>query len=96
MNVVHVTIGNSDDRLTQRAWSAYVHDVTTVVRDYCSEIYGVFASDSVSCYQNMHISARVADENILKLRGRLIGLRGMYHQSSIAFLVVDDDATEMI
>lgn len=49
---VYVTIGNSDDKLTQAEWARYYAAVDTLIRSSVSRVWGAWVSESTSRYQN--------------------------------------------
>lgn len=49
---VYVSIGNSDDKLTQREWNQFWLEVAGVLAPAMKEIRGIWFSDSTSAYQN--------------------------------------------
>lgn len=85
---VYVSIGNSDDKLTQKEWSRFCADLRAIVRAYQNETYGTWYSACDSEWQNMCIGFRVADsiadEELNSLRNELSLLSKLYNQDSIA------------
>lgn len=49
---IHVSIGNSDDKLSQSRWSMFCSLVDRAINDNCEEIHGRFYSPSSARYQN--------------------------------------------
>lgn len=90
----YVSIGNSDDKLSQREWSDFVADFRRVMTRYASEIYGVWYSAPDAEYQNMCIAAAVRPGSVDVLRGDLTEMREHFQQDSVAWAFVDE--TEFI
>lgn len=93
-STIHLAIGNSDDKLTQKEWSSYTKIILDTVKMCSWQIYGVWFSNPDSEYQNMAVSfvlqASVSVENF---RGMLRAIREEYRQDSIAW---NESITEMI
>lgn len=89
-----ISIGNSDDKLSQRQWAAFQIDVRYHLRDIDADIYGSWHSYPDSIYQNACFCFELPDEQIPELKNVLSILAEDYKQDAIAFNVVT--ATEMI
>lgn len=87
MSPVYVSIGNSDDKLTQLDWYRFVNLLQGAVRLESSQVYGVWFSEPASQYQNMCMAAEVDKRSMTKLRKRLAGLAADFRQDSIALAV---------
>lgn len=89
MATVYISIGNSDDKLTQAAWSNFVSDVIGWA-DWATEeggrIHGVFYSLPDSRYQNMCVQIEAHEDVLARLRRVLPQLAAKYNQDSIAWL----------
>lgn len=88
---VYISIGNSDDKLTQAEWSAYVRDLLSLV-DWVTDdptdggrLYGVWFSATDSPYQNMCVCLDPAPDWLGNFRKRLGELAAKYRQDSIAW-----------
>lgn len=91
---VHVAIGNSDNKLTQRQWFNFHHDTNAAIAAAAIEIYGAWVSPSASPYQNAGWAFRAIDDNYReRLRGWLSELAEQYEQDSIAW---NESVTEHI
>ncbi len=92
MITVYLTIGNSDDKLSQAAWSAYCDDVTYVVnaaaRDGGRVHAACFSSPTVP-WQNAIWCVELDDGRAAVLRRALALLARRYRQDSIAWAQVD-------
>lgn len=49
---LYITIGNSDDQLTQAEWSEFIMHVWLVLTDIAETIHGVWFSEPSRPYQN--------------------------------------------
>ena len=98
--VVYISIGNSDDKLTQFQWSAYVGDVSFVVRRAAElpggALHGAWLSEPSSQWQNacwaLQLPADAASVEHLKMR--LAEVADQFRQDSIAWAVAPN--TEFI
>lgn len=98
--VVYISIGNSDDKLTQFAWSTYVADVDEVVRRAAEAplgaVRGRWLSEPASEWQNacwaLQLPADMAP--IYTLKHELAAIAVAFNQDSIAWAVAPE--TEFI
>lgn len=93
VNVV-IAIGNSDNHLTQEAWSRYWHSVDGMVENLNDvEVHGRWMSEANSRYQNaawsIVLSASLADA----MKESLADVAAAFEQDTIAWL---EGTTEMI
>jgi hypothetical protein len=85
MATVYISIGNSDDKLTQLQWHAFHAAVNALVRRFASRIYGDWVSPSTEMWQNACIAAEIPAEHIDVLKA-LLGRHAFdYLQDSIAW-----------
>jgi hypothetical protein len=91
---VYVSIGNSDDKLSQKEWAEFVRDFNRSMRRYATQIYGEWYSNPAARYQNACIAAAIQDGVVDVLRGELTEMRTYYGQDSVAWAVVGE--TEFI
>ena len=93
---VYVTIGNSDNKLTQAEWSDFVYavgvEVELTAEDW--EIYGEWHSLGNSQYQNAVFSAPIPEDRLDDLRLNLRELARRFKQDSIAFAVAKSELLE--
>lgn len=94
MSTVYVSIGNSDDKLTQADWAKYVGDFHEVMAELATRIYGVWLSEPSSEYQNACIAAEINPADIEVCKDELTTLRQGFRQDSIAWAVAPE--TEFI
>lgn len=84
---VYVSIGNSDDKLTQQEWSHYAGNLVGVMRQHATQIYGEWYSAPDSPYQNACVAAAVPPGSVDQLRAELTTVRTDYGQDSAAWAV---------
>jgi hypothetical protein len=85
MSTVYVSIGNSDNKLTQAEWAEFGRDFRRSIRRYASEVYGEWHSSPTSAFQNACIAFAVPVGKVEALRGELTEMREYYQQDSIAW-----------
>lgn len=83
---VYVSIGNSDDKLSQRRWVEFIEDVSIILDDHSRVIHGAWYSEPKSFFQN---ACWCFEPKILiaavDMRDRLRLLAAKYGQDSIAW-----------
>jgi hypothetical protein len=86
---VYISIGNSDDRLTQAQWSDFVAEARDEVRQHAAEVHGDWLSASDSRYQNACWCAVIPADGVAEasLRRRMAALRKRFGQDSAAWAV---------
>jgi hypothetical protein len=92
--IVFISIGNSDDKLTQRRWSQYVKRVD-VLLELCDPIHGRWFSEPDSPYQNACWCVEFSGtpgiseiEWIQRVRQSLRSIAAEFDQDSIAWAEV--------
>lgn len=83
LTTVYVSIGNSDDKLTQAEWSNFLHSFRECMAKFAVEVYGDWASEPSSSYQNACMA--IATETPRTLKAALTMLRKEYRQDSLAW-----------
>jgi hypothetical protein len=97
MAVVYISIGNSDDKLTQRQWSGFVAAVGGAVSRAAvmpgGRVHGAWTSGNHLPHQNACWCLQLpADERFVTvLRVRLGRLARRFRQHSIAWAVADTE-----
>lgn len=92
MITAYVTIGNSDDKLSQAAWSAFCDDVTYAVSSaaqHGGQVHAACFSSPTVPWQNGIWCAELDDAGAGALRTALRRLAHRYRQDSIAWAQVD-------
>lgn len=82
---VYVSIGNSDDKLTQARWSAFHERVTLACRNYARQVFGQWLSAPASEYQNACIAFAIEADEVSWLKKELASVAESYEQDSIAW-----------
>ncbi|GAB3156423.1 hypothetical protein GCM10027258_62840 [Amycolatopsis stemonae] len=85
---VYVSIGNSDDKLTQAEWARYVAQFRSLMLVDAAHVHGVWFSEPGSPYQNACVCAELPAAKVPDLRRSLTGLRDHYRQDSVAWAEV--------
>lgn len=80
-----IQIGNSDDKLTQKEWHSFVHEVVISVGMFASKIYFNGGSECSCPWQNHAWVLEVQPRNLERLRKRLLVIRQNFKQESIAW-----------
>lgn len=88
---VYVSIGNSDDKLSQAQWSTYCQVVNIRVRRFADVIYGVWYSLSNDAWQNACWAFRIRESEAVKLKNRLQDACMDFGQDSIAWAVASTE-----
>jgi hypothetical protein len=91
-DVFYISIGNSDDKLTQAEWSDFVGQTDAAVREY-AHVHGAWHSAPDSRWQNACWCVEVSTTFKVGpaergLRATLARLAGRYRQDSIALALV--------
>jgi hypothetical protein len=82
---VYVSIGNSDDRLSQAQWSEFHGLFTALIRRAATRILGDWLSASNSRWQNACIGFELSGEKADRLKAALADLAAQFQQDSIAW-----------
>jgi hypothetical protein len=99
--IVYVSIGNSDDGLSQTAWAQYCYNVNAAIRRRTTfpsshvHQHGEWYSLANSAYQNacwrLEFGATPAGQQSMQaLRNDLVDIAGQFGQESISWAVVGD------
>ena len=94
MTTVYVSIGNSDDKLSQREWADFISDTADTIAPAAEQIHGAWFSAPDQPWQNMSICFEIGEASVDGLKGSLEQLAADYRQDSIAWAVVAE--TEFI
>lgn len=92
--LVYVTIGNSDDRLTQQKWCRFVSRTTAVIYTYATQVYGCWHSESAGPFQSACFGFDIAEGSMAPLRTALESLRISFEQDSIAWAVATPEMVQ--
>jgi hypothetical protein len=82
----YITIGNTDNKLTQQEWSAFITDVVMLVLEHASEVHFAGFSHPSAPYQNACWCVDFkSDADRVNARSVLQLIKGKYRQDSIAW-----------
>lgn len=82
---VYASIGNSDDKLSQREWSNFVAELAFIVDSYADEVYGWWFSKPDAPWQNAVVAFLLDTRKTDHVRARMSKLRAAYRQDSVAW-----------
>jgi hypothetical protein len=88
---VYISIGNSDDKLSQFEWSAFCKDTNEEVLGAAVRVLGIWFSDPSSPYQNCCWGIDLDDADAPRLKRRLALVAGWFRQDSIAWAVASTE-----
>lgn len=88
---VYVSIGNSDDKLSQREWSEFYEETDDLVGFAAAKVHGRWTSAPTDAYQNACWCVELDLDDAENLRKDLPGLAYRYRQDSIAWAVATTD-----
>jgi hypothetical protein len=83
--IVYISIGNSDDKLSQAEWSDFVQDVSDAIGDDSLARHGEWLSSPSSRWQNACWATQIHDAQVPSLKRELIRIAGEYRQDSIVW-----------
>lgn len=86
MSTVVIQVGNTDDKLSQREWSAYIKQVRGVVGSHCGQVHFDGGSSCDSPWQNLCIVAEIYDPDRQALLDNLKRVRRLFNQDSVAVI----------
>lgn len=85
-NSYAVSIGNSDDKLSQREWVMFCIHLEDAVKAYAREVFFVGYTGPDSSYQSFTITFSATPRSRNDLWHELSSLCSRYHQDSIAVI----------
>lgn len=86
----YITIGNSDNKLSQQDWSAYCYLVEKLVQSYATHVFFMGYTLPNGDYQNACFSFATTPEVMTMIRGSLRNVARQFRQDSIALAVVGE------
>lgn len=89
--IVYISVGNSDDKLTQHEWSIMVKRTDDAVRDAASAVHGFWLSSGDSRWQNACWCIELNPEHEAlnaRLRRTLAWIAHTHHQDTISWAEV--------
>ena len=85
---VYVSIGNSDDKLSQRRWHEFWVSVRNVtVREFAERVHGEWPSIGIGPYQNACICMEIDVADVEACKASLAQVAAEFGQDSIAWAV---------
>ena len=86
MITIYVSIGNSDDKLTQDEWRSYQLEVRAFLRKHAEQVHGEWYSTPISQYQNACFCVVLRDGDKAEfVKMQLAEVRERYRQDSAAW-----------
>lgn len=89
MITVYVSIGNSDDKLSQICWSAFCDDVAYLINSRATHVHAACFSASAAPWQNAIWCLELPEDQAPQLQAGLSRLARRYRQDSIAWAQTD-------
>ncbi len=87
--IAYISIGNSDDKLTQQEWHLFFGQTALLLRRHAQTVHGQWASEPASAWQNACWCIEVgAPTTVEFIKAELVGLALLYRQDSIAWAEV--------
>jgi len=84
---IYASIGNSDDKLTQREWSQFLRAFLAGIRMHAAEIHGEWHSSPTAPFQNACVCFEIVECEAEDLRDLFGRMAHQYRQDSIAWAV---------
>lgn len=85
MNIV-ISVGNTDNKLTQQEFSNYVKQIDALVETYCTQKHFFGGSNTYDAWQNVTWLCDIEQINLGNLEVHLSFARRYFKQDSIFFL----------
>lgn len=82
---IHLGVGNSDNKLTQREWADFLSSLNDLVFLYTSNILGWWYSGPAEPWQNACVAFTLNPLRRTDFRAELVTLRKQYQQDSVAW-----------
>lgn len=87
--IAYISIGNSDDKLTQARWAEFYRATNILLRAY-GNVHGQWVSEPASAWQNACWCLEFEDTGPFPLKKELAGLAKTFDQDSIAWAEVPE------
>ena len=85
MKTVTIQIGNSDDKLSQVRWSAFVNHTAQAISKHADEVHFHGTSPGDAVWQNAAWVCEVKETELDALKARMTAVREEFEQTSIAW-----------
>jgi hypothetical protein len=82
---VYISIGNSDDKLTQAEWAEFYRRTNLAIRNFVEAVHGQWVSEPASAWQNACWCIEITELRAYTLKHHLSVLAAEYRQDSIAW-----------
>ena len=89
MKTIVVSIGNSDNKLTQQKWADFIVDVDYEFGLWVNQYYFNGGSNGCAPYQNWTLSGEIDERLVEPLLSALTEIKLNYNQESIAIVIGD-------
>lgn len=83
-----VSIGNSDDKLTQKEWNRFVEDVIDTLGE-AGKVHFFGGASTFAPWQNVAWVVEIEPKNVDAAVNKIIGIRKRYSQDS-AFVMIGE------
>lgn len=90
---IYISIGNSDNKLSQHQWANFHNAVSYVVCATAKTVWGEWVSESTSEFQNACWGVAVYSDAIPNLKAKLAQLAHVYKQDAIMWAEVTNMET---
>lgn len=85
MITVYISIGNSDDKLTQADWASFYREACVAIRDAATTVHGQWVSEPTSAWQNACWCIEIGPAQASSLKAKLAEIAGFYIQDCVAW-----------
>lgn len=91
--IIYISIGNSDDKLTQKEWAQFNIAILVRIKPLATVIHGEWSSASWAPYQNACWCLEFPDDHAILTEARevLAEIREEFRQESIAWAVAETE-----
>ncbi len=86
MTTTTIILGNTDDKLPQTRWAAYIENITNALNEYEIHYQYTGSSDGHQPWQNYCLVINCEEEDFPKIKDDLTTIRKAYDQYSIAII----------
>lgn len=83
---VSMLAGNTDNKLTQQEWSAFIADLTEIIQAYASEVYFKGGPATNEPFQNFCWVFEADSVTSIQIQSRVTVIRVQYQQDSVAWI----------
>lgn len=91
MKTITIQIGNSDNKLSQSAWSHFIHEMNAVVAEYATQVHFFGGSRFDASWQNVAWVCVAPPERSDALKQIVERVRVSYQQNSVAWTEGDTE-----